>query len=135
MVESATAPKKHLALDTDWMSATMAICAFLIFGLLGAGMAWRMLQGKVDAGSVTWWAPLFAAGLIYLGVESRDKVFRVAVLVFAIGPASRTALWLARSSTETRVINEAFVAWLDIGLFFGICVYVTHWFKAKLTHV
>lgn len=135
MVESATAPKKHLALDTDWMSAVIAVCAFFIFGLLGAAMARAMLQGKVSIGVVNWWTPLLVAGSIYLAIESRDKLFRVAILSYAVGPVSRTALWLERASAQTRSMNEIFVRCVDIGLFLGVCVYAVYWLKTKIRHV
>lgn len=135
MVESGTAPKKHLALDTDWMSAVIALCALIGFGLLGAAMVWTMLQGKLSVGAVTWWTPLLAAGFIYSAIEFRDKLFRVAALICSIGPVSRTALWLGRASAQTRLTNEIFVRCIDIGLFFGLSIYAVYWLKTKLRHV
>lgn len=69
------------------MSAIIAICAIFAFGLLGAGMAWSMLEGKVGVGSVTWWTALNAAGLVYLAIVVRDKPFRVAILTLRLVPS------------------------------------------------
>jgi len=135
MVDSIPAPKKHLALDTDWMSAAMAICALFGFGLLSAAMVWTMLQGKISAGSVTVWTPFFLASLIYFGIEYRDKLFRVAISIGAIGPVSRIVLWIGHASPQTRLANEIFVRCTEIGLFFGICIYLIYWLKTKVRHV
>lgn len=136
MVESATAPKKHLALDTDWMSAVVALCAFFIFGLVGAASVWAMMRGKIGLESVTWWTqPLLAAGCIYGAIVLPDKRVRIAFLIFAIGPVSRMILWLGRASAQTRLTNEIFVRCIDIGLCFAICIYAVHWLRTKVRHV
>jgi hypothetical protein len=133
--ESITAPKKHLALDTDWASASVAICAFFVFGLVGAGVVWMTLQGHFRVSPVTWWTPLFAGGLIWVGISGPDKLFRLAVFSFVLGPVLRIALWLARASTETRLENEIFVRWIDSCLYLSICVYTIYWFSTKIKHV
>ena len=135
MGESTAASKKHLALDTDWMSAAIAVCAIFAFGLLGAAMVWTMLHREVSSRSVTWWTPLLAAGFIYLAMESRDKLFRVVIVIYTIGPVSRTALWLARASAPTLFMNEILVQWMDTGLYFAICIYAVYWLLTKIRHV
>jgi len=135
MADAAAAPKKHLALDTDWMSAVIALCAIFIFGLLGTGTAWMILQGKPAVVSFAWWTPLIAVGCIYSAVVLRDKRLRIVLLIDVIGPLSRTVLWLARGSADTQLANEIFVRWIDTGLYLAICAYAVYWLKTKLRHV
>jgi len=135
MAESVTESRKHLALDTDWGSAMVAVSAFCIGAFVGAGLTWMTLRKEFNVTSPSWWTPLLAATFIYFVVTTSERVFRVAVLIFAVGPVSRIALWLTRASTEARLTNEIFVRWIDIGLFFGACLYVNYWLGAKLIHV
>jgi hypothetical protein len=134
MAGAMTEPQKHLALDTDWRSAILAVWGFFIFAFFGVGITWMTLQARFDVTLVSWWTPLIAACLIYLGVHS-ETWLRVGALVLAIGPVSRIILWLARASHETQFINEEFVRWIDSALFFAGCVYVIYWFKTKIRHV
>ncbi len=127
-------PKKHLALDTDWTSAIIAVWGFFVFAFLAAGGTWMTLQARFDVTPTSWRTPLLAGVLIYLGVRSEGWL-RVGALVFAVGPVSRIILWLARASHETQFINEEFVRWIDSALFFAGCVYVAYWFKSKIRYV
>jgi len=135
MAESLTAPKKHLALDTDWTSAGVAVAAFVMFGFLGAATSWMTLRGTFKALPPSWWTPLFAGGIIYFGISISDKLSKTAAFVFAIGPLSRMILWSLRASTETRWINEIFVRWIDTALYFAVCIYIVLWFGSKVRHV
>ena len=135
MAEVLPEPKKHLALDTDWLSAMGAVCGFFIAGSLGAAFVWMTVRGTFKVTSPSWLAPLVAATLIYAGIRTSEKLFKIAFFVFAIGPVSRIVLWLARASNETRLINEIFVRWIDTALFFAACVYVIYWFKTKVRYV
>jgi hypothetical protein len=135
MAESLAEPKKHLALDTDWTSAIVAVSAFVIFGFLGVATSWMTLRGTFKGLPPFWWTPLFAGGIIYLGISISDRLSKTVVFVFAIGPLSRMILWSLQASTETRWINEIFVRRIDTVLYFGVCVYVVFWFGSKIRHV
>ena len=134
-VESLTQPKKHLALDTDWVSLMSAVLAFLIFLLLGTGMTWVTLSGRFRVSSATWWTPLFATFLLYVSAKAPDKVVRIGALILAIGPLSEIILWLCRASYQTKLINEVFVRWIDSVLYFAVCGYTLYRVKSKITHV
>jgi len=135
MAESLTEPRKHTALDTDWMSGVVAVVLFIIFALLGAATSRGTLLGTFKASSPSWWTPLFAGSIIYSGVKISGKPFKTAVFVFAIGPVSRMLLWSLRASTETLWINEIFIRWVDTVLYFSVCVYICFWFGSKIRHV
>ena len=135
MAESLTEPKRRMALDTDWLTALNVICAFVACGLIGTALMWTTLQGSVKVSHPSWATPLFAGLLIYVAVKDSGKVFRTAVLVFAIGPVSRIVLWLLRASIETQLINEIFVRWVYVLLSFAGCAYSVYWFKTKIRHV
>jgi hypothetical protein len=135
MAELLTEPRKHLSFDTDWTSAVVAVAAFVMFGFLGAATSWMTLRGTFKALPPSWWTPLFAGGIIYFGISISDKLSKTAAFVFAIGPLSRMILWSLRASTETRLINEIFVRWIDTALYFGVCAYVVLWFGSKIRHV
>jgi hypothetical protein len=134
MAELTQEPRKHLALDTDWPSATLAVCGFFLFAFLGVGMTWMTLRARFDVTPVSWLTPLVAASLMYLGAHS-ERWLRVGTFVLAIGPVSRIILWLARASHETQFINEEFVRWIESALFFAGSIYVIYWFKTKIRYV
>lgn len=135
MVESLNQPKRHLALDMDWISVVAAVYFFLVFLGLSTGMVWTTVHGRFRVSSPSWWTPLLAAFLLYVGARGPDKAVRIGSLIFAIGRFSRLLLWLCRASYEARLINEIFVRWIDTALYFGVCGYVIHWVKSKVKYV
>ena len=135
MAESLTEPKKHLALDTDWLSALGAIWLFCLFAFFGAGTIWMLLRGTLKPTPVSWVTPLLAGTSIYFGIRIPEKLFKIAAFVFAIGPVSRIILWLVGASTDTWLINEIFIEWIFALWCLAACIYVIYWFRTKITHV
>jgi hypothetical protein len=128
-------PGKNLALRTDWLTALAALGAFLFFALLAFAMIWVTLRGTFKVNSPTWWTAPFAAFILYLGIKSSERLFRIGVLLLAFGPVSRIVLWLMRASYQARLTDEIFVRWIDSALYFAVCVYIIYWFRMKITHV
>lgn len=135
MTGSLTEPKKHLALDTDWTSAVAAVCGFFIFSFLSVGKIWMTLRGPLPVPKVGWLTPVVAGMYIYFGIGLKERLFKTACFVVAIGPVSRILLWLVRASPETQLVNAVFVTWIDIALYLGACTYIVYWFKTKVRHV
>jgi len=135
MVEALPTVKKRLALDTDWLTALNAISGFVFCVLIGVVLTWSTLRGSFKASAPSWSTPLFAALLIYVALRDIGKPFKTAVLVFDIGPVSRTVLWLFRASEQTQFINEIFVRLIYVILCFAGGAYTIYWFKKKIKHV
>jgi len=135
MVELVPEPKKHLALDTDWASAMVAVGSFLVFAFLGTGTIWMTLRGTLPVPKVEWSTPILAAVIIYIAIRVPDKFIKVVCFVFVVGPVSRMLLWLVHASADTQLVNAIFTRWIDSGLYLSICVYILFWFKTKVTHV
>jgi len=112
------------------MIALFVICAFM-----GIGTAWMTLRGTFTIPSSSWLTVSLVAFGIYCGVVVPGRLFRIAIVVFAVGPVFRIVLWLAHASVETLLINEIFVRWIHSGLYLAGCVYAVSWLRRKLTHV
>lgn len=135
MAQAMTEPRKHLALDTDWLTA-LNVSFGLLFSILAAiGVTWSLLHTAIKAVSPSWSSPFLAAFLIYWAAKDSNKVFRTSLLIFALGPISHIVLWLVRASTETRVLNEVFIRCSWIGLCFVGCLYAIYWFSSKIKYV
>jgi phosphatidylserine synthase len=135
MSESLASPKKHLALDTDWMSGVVAAFGFFICALLGVGIVWTTVRGTFHAGLPSWRTALLAAGFIWLGARESDRSFRILMFSLAGVKTLRLILWLSGASNQTLVINEVLARWIESGLYLAICVYVAYWFKTKIRYV
>jgi hypothetical protein len=135
MAESVTEPKKHLALDTDWRTAVGMVAFFFICAFFALGTAWVTLRGTFKVPSSPWLTLALLASGIYFAVVCRERSFRIAILVFAIGPVFRIVLLISHASAETLNINELFVRWIHSGLYLAGCVYAIYWFKSKVRHV
>jgi hypothetical protein len=135
IVQALPTAKKRLALDTDWLTALSALSGFLVCVLTGVALTWSTLRGSFKASAPSWSTPLLAAMLIYVALRDSGKPFKTAVLVYAIGPVSRTVLWLFRTSDETQFINEIFIRWIYVILCLAGCVYTIYWFKTKIRYV
>jgi hypothetical protein len=127
--------KRRLALDTDWGTALAAVWAFMLCAALGVGTSWTTMRGTFKVSPASWWTPLFAGLLIWMGISIRLKLWRLAAFVAALGPVSRMVLWSLRSPYDARLANEIFVRWIDSVLYFAACVYVVYWFRTKVTRV
>lgn len=135
MAGAITEPEKHLALDTDWLTA-LNVSFGLFFSILAVvGMTWSLLHTAIKAVAPSWSSPFLAAFYLYLGVRDSNRILRGTLFVLAIGPLSHIALWLFRASTETRVLNEVFIRCSWIGLCVVGCVYAIHWFSTKIKYV
>jgi hypothetical protein len=135
MAESLTGPKKHIALDTDWQSALAMAAVFFISAFVGIGTAWITLRGTFRVSSSPWLTLALLAFGVYCCVVIPERSFRIAVVIFAVGPVVRIALWTAHASAETLLVNEIFVRWIHSGLYLAGCVYAVVWFRRKITHV
>ena len=135
MAELLTQPKKHLALDTDWQTALGMAAFFFICAVTALGSIRMALQGSFSVPDIGWATPLLAVACLYFACATPDRLLRLAAVVFAVGPISRTMLWLLHASKETQLINLFFVRWIDLGLFLGGCVYAIYWFRKKVTYV
>jgi hypothetical protein len=137
MEEALAGRKRHLALDTDWVTALNVIWGFVACALIGLALTWSTLHGSFKASPPSWSTPLFAALLIYMGIKIKDSgmLFKIGTLVFAIGPISQIVLWLLRASVETYFINALFVRWIYALVCFGCCAYAIYWFKTKIRYV
>lgn len=135
MVDAFAESKKHLALDTDWTSAVLAVCAFFVFGFLGVGMIWLTSRGTLPVPKVGLLTPLVAGLCIYFGVVLKARAVKAACFIVAIGPVSRMLLWLLGASPGTQLTNAMFIRGLDIALYVGVCVYIVYWFKTKIRYV
>jgi multisubunit Na+/H+ antiporter MnhG subunit len=135
MAQAMTEPKKHLALDTDWLTA-LNVSFGLLFSILAAvGMTWSLLHTAIKAVSPSWSSPFLAVLLIYVAVKDSNKVFRASLIILAVSPISHIVLWLFRASTETRVLNEVFIRCSWIGLCFVGCLYAIYWLSSKFKYV
>jgi hypothetical protein len=127
--------KKHLALDTDWVSATAMVCLFLISAMLLAGNIWRADHGRVALERVSWdtWILLGICAWFFVLAKQRDV--RYATGLLALSPVSRVILWAVHASVETQLVNAAFLSVINVILFAGVCGYVVWWFGSKVRHV
>jgi hypothetical protein len=135
MAEFVTGPKKYLALNTDWQTALAMVAVFIISALMGSGTAWMTLHGTFTLPSNPWLTLALLASGIYFAIVIRERLFRVAVFVFAVGPAIRIALWMVHASAQTLLINEVFVRWMHTGLYLAGCVYAVCWFRGRIVYV
>src|SRR5579859_5795077 len=134
MAEPLTSPQKHLALDTDWVSA--AGMGFLLFicAMLACGAAIRIVHGSQLVSPVTWHTWLLL-GMCILGFcGAPDRAVRLVTVVVAVGPASRILLWMSRATPATQLANAALVRMIDEALYVGGCLYALWWFKTKIRH-
>lgn len=135
MVEITQGPRKHLALDTDWMTALNVSFGLIFSSTAAVGLTWSLLHTTMKAVSPSWSSPLVAALYIYMGIRDSRWVFRVVVFTLALGPVSHVILWLFRASPETRVLNEVFIRCSWIGLCVVGFVYIIYWFSTKIKYV
>jgi hypothetical protein len=135
MAESQTDPEKHITLDTDWQTALAMMALFVICAFMGIGTTLMTLHGTLKIPSNSWLTLSLLVFAVYCGVVCRERPFRVAIIVFAVGPFSRIVLWMAHASSETLLINEVFVRWIHTGAYLAGCVYVVYWLRRKITYV
>ena len=122
MAESITEPEKHVTLDTDWQTALGMVAFFFICAVVGIVTAWMTLHGTFKVPSNSWLTLALLATAIYCGVVFPERSFRIAAIVYSVGPSVSIVLRIAHASAETLLINEIFVRWIHSGLYLAGCV-------------
>jgi hypothetical protein len=135
MGESMTAPKKQLALDTDWRSATAMTALFVICALIGARELFKIVHGAKPGIAVTWQTWLLLAVCASWSVWGGERWFRAVSLIMALSVASRVLLHLLNATVQTQLANAALLRVVDLILCAGGCAGISRWFKSKIRYV
>jgi hypothetical protein len=139
MVESTTAPKKHLALDTDWTSAVTMVLLFIFCALFTALSAYSIFYRHHSAERITWrtWVMVGMAAWLFVSVRTSEhkSQIRAVIALMSVGPVSRIVLRIVHATVETQLANDAIVRVIDGLLFAGLGLSVLWWFKSKSRHV
>jgi hypothetical protein len=135
MGESMTVPKKQLAFDTDWRSATAMVALFALCALFGTNRLVKIVHGAPPGIAVTWQTWLQSAVFAMGAVAQSPRWFRAVSLILALSFASRILLHLLNARVETQLANAALLRVVDLILWAGGCAGVLWWFRSKLRYV
>jgi hypothetical protein len=135
MAESVTEPKRHLALDTDWICGTMAAGVLIGCLLLSGRVIWQVLTGANVEPRVSWYTVMLLFACIWAVTATESRILRLGFALVGLAPASRLALYLTHASIATQMMNAEVMRVVDAIALTMFCVYLVQWFKTKIKHV
>lgn len=135
MLEPPTEPGKHLVVDTDWVTASLATICFL-FCLLGAiAVGWRVFTGAAVSLRITWQTGFLLIFSIWLAVRAGKRALRFAMGLLAFSAGSRILLTLVHASKGVQTSNAEMMRVMDLLLMVGVCLYILRWFRDRLKRI
>jgi len=125
-------PKKTLALDTDWITATLMAFLFLVLALYGGFAVWRFTQGRfyVFTHAPSWETYLLAVYGTCLWFMLKDRWTRTLLALILVGPIVRVALYWLGSPAALRAAAPGF-AFLHLGIIALAIVLLVSWFRKR----
>lgn len=131
----STEPKKHLALDTDGLTASLfAVC--FVFCLLSIGFTVRnIVAGTPVAEKITWDTVFSFLAFAWLAIRSPERMERFGCGLLSAVFGSRLVLWALHVSTQIQILNAHVMRIVALVVMTGFCLYIAHWFKGRMKQV
>ena|ERR1700693_3736686 len=136
MEEVKTGSRKHLTVDSDWITAVVTLVMLLFLLLAALGTGWRVVRGApFHQTQISWYqAPAILLG-IYIVFSVKDRAFRWGIALMLLSAFSRIALLLLHASVATQALNGMVMRAVDLMIYIGGMIYLLHWFWARARHV
>ena len=136
MEELKTESRKHLTVDSDWMTSVVTLVMLLFLLLAALGTGWRVVSGApFRQTQISWYqAPALLLG-IYIVFSVKDRAFRWGVALMLLSTFSRIALRLLHASVPTQALNGMVMRAVDLMIYVGGVIYLLHWFWARTRYV
>jgi hypothetical protein len=135
MAYESTESKKHLALDTDWMTALFAAVCFMFCLMSVVVTTKRVLTGAPVQMQVTWDTVFALLAFTWLAFQTQERVAKFGCGLLSLVFGSRLILKVVHCSDQIQALNGQIMRVVELLVTVGFCFYLGLWFKQRIRRV